>query len=119
MDYRIGKDRLMSVMVQWNRYLKRKVHLIACGGTAMTFLGVKPSTKDIDFMVPKLKEHEYLINMLKDIGYEQTTQCGWRRKGDIFTFDLFSGNHIHTTELLESPWRKVVIWNCKNIHIYI
>jgi len=72
----------------------------------MTLLGVKPSTKDIDFMVPKLKEYEYLIRILKDIGYEQTTQSGWRREGDILTFDLFSGNHIHTTQRLESPLEK-------------
>jgi hypothetical protein len=30
-DYRLGKAQLMDVLGQWNRFLKRKVHLIACG----------------------------------------------------------------------------------------
>jgi len=103
MEYRINKQTLLDALEQWNRFLKRKVHLIACGGTAMTLLQVKPSTKDVDFMIPKANEYAYLIKVLKNIGYEQVTGYGWRRKGDIFRFDLFQGNRIHTTELLESP----------------
>jgi hypothetical protein len=106
MENRIDKQDLLDVMEQWNRFLKRKVHLIACGGTAMTLFGVKPSTKDIDFMVPILSEYDYLLKLLKTLGYEQTTQSGWQRQGDIFRFDIFGGNKIHTTELLESPIEK-------------
>jgi hypothetical protein len=40
---------------------------------------------------------------LKTLGYKQVAGNGWQRKGDIFRFDLFEGNRIHTTELLESP----------------
>ncbi len=111
MEYRIDKDALLQEMKQWNRFLKRKVHVIACGGTAMTLLGVKPSTKDIDFMVPKATEHDYLLKMLKQLGYEQTTGSGWQHPGDIFIFDIFRGNRIHTTELLDRPLRKAIIRN--------
>ena len=69
----------------------------------MTLLGVKASTKDVDFMVPTKKEHAYLIKQLKNLGYKQTTGSGWRRDGEFFQFDLFSGNRIHTTELLHCP----------------
>ena len=31
------------------------------------------------------------------------TSYGWQRQGDTFHFDIFRGNKIHTTELLESP----------------
>jgi len=103
MRYGIGKEQLLDIMVEWNRFLKRRVHLIACGGTAMTLLGVKPSTKDVDFMIPNIKEFTYLIKQLRALGYKQTTGSGWRRDKEIFQFDLFNGNHIHTTELLESP----------------
>ncbi len=65
MNYRLGKEQLLDIMVEWNRFLKRRVHLIACGGTAMTLLGVKPSTKDVDFMVPNIKEFIYLTKQLK------------------------------------------------------
>lgn len=103
MEYRINKQKLLDILAQWNRFLKRKVHLIACGGTAMTLLDVKPSTKDVDFMVPNMAEYNYLIKVLKELDYEAVTAYGWQRKGDIFRFDLFPGKRIHTTELLTSP----------------
>lgn len=92
--------------MEWNRFLKRKVHLIACGGTAMTLLGVKPSTKDVDFMTPNVKEYDYLMKQLQALGYKPSTGSGWQRENEIFVFDIFSGNHIHTTELLNSPLEK-------------
>lgn len=63
MIYRINKDGLLDRFVSWNSYLKRKVHLIACGGTAMTLLGIKDSTKDIDLIVPDVKEYGYLTGV--------------------------------------------------------
>jgi len=60
------------------------VHLIACGGTAMTLIGVKPSTKDVDFIVPKVNEHDYLTKQLKAVGYIQRTGSGWERTGEAF-----------------------------------
>ena len=69
----------------------------------MTLLGVKPSTKDVDFMVPSLREYEYLIRTMKDLGYEPTTASGWKKTGGIFQFDIFREHRIHTTELSVSP----------------
>jgi len=103
MKYRLNKELLLTIMVEWNHFLKRRVHLIACGGTAMTLLGVKPSTKDVDFMIPHIKEFTYLTKQLRALGYNKTTGSGWKRDKEIFQFDLFSGNKIHTTELLDSP----------------
>ncbi len=101
-QYRISKEELLDEMVGWNSFLKRKTHLIACGGTAMTLLNIKASTKDIDFMVPNVQEYKYLITTIESLGYTQVTGNGWRRDGK-FVYDLFCGNNIHTTELLESP----------------
>jgi hypothetical protein len=103
MEYRINKQDLLEIMEQWNRFLRRKVHLIACGGTAMTLLDVKHSTKDIDFMIPEIREYNYLIEILIKLDYKKVTGHGWMRNGDVFIFDLFPGKRIHTTELLDSP----------------
>jgi hypothetical protein len=102
MEYRIDKTGLLDRLGIWNGFLKRKVHLIACGGTALTLLDVKPSTKDIDLLVPVTEECNYLIKTLKDLGYKSASGAGWARD-DGFIFDLFPGKRIHTTELLESP----------------
>ena len=101
--YRLDKNELLDHMRAWNRILKRKVHLIACGGTAMTLLGVKESTKDVDFMVPDIREYNYLRKQLPAMGYTQTNGPGWQREGESFHFDIFRGNNIHTTGLLLSP----------------
>ncbi len=102
MEYRIDKAGLLERLSTWNGFLKRKVHLIACGGTALTLLDVQSSTKDIDLIVPVIEEHKYLVKTLKDLGYKSASGAGWARD-DGFIFDLFPGKRVHTTELLESP----------------
>lgn len=105
MKHRIDKRGLLDNFIVWNGFLKKKIHLIACGGTAMTLLGVKESTKDIDLVVPNEMEYKYLITILKQLGYKSVTGSGWVRD-NTFIFDLFKGARVHTTELLESPLKK-------------
>jgi hypothetical protein len=104
MEYRIDTEGLFNRFSAWDRFIKRKVHLIACGGTALTLLNLKASTKDVDLIVPEAAEYDYLVSVLKRLGYKATTGAGWARD-DGFIFDLFRGKNIHTTELLESPLR--------------
>ena len=99
---RIDKQGLLVEIGAWDSFVGRRINLIACGGTAMTLLRIKDSTKDIDLIVPSPGEYSYLIKKLKDLGYRQTTGVGWSREGG-FNFDLFPGNKAHTTELIESP----------------
>lgn len=103
MKLRLTKSDLNNRLSDWNNFLHRKIHLIACGGTALTLLDVKESTKDIDLMIPVDSEYTYLTTILVDLGYKKVTTSGWKKKDEIFRFDLFRGNFIHTTQLLESP----------------
>ena len=68
----------------------------------MTLLGIKPSTKDIDLLVPEEREYKYLVKTIQQLGYKSASGSGWNREGG-FIFDLFQGNRVHTTELLASP----------------
>ena len=65
----------------------------------------RPSTKDIDLLVPNEDEHGYLVNILQQLGYKSASGWGWSRE-DGFIFDLFRGNSIHTTQLLESSLKE-------------
>jgi len=94
MEYRLDNNQLLDILEVWNRFLKRKVHLIVFGGTAMSLIGVKLSTKDVDFMTPKVSEYNYLIKQLNALGYKQVTGSGWNRNGEAFQFDIFHGNWI-------------------------
>ena len=102
MNAQVDKTTLLNTLSLWNRYLKRKVRIIACWGTALTLLNLKESTKDVDFLIPEQSEYRYLIKILVDLGYKQTTGTGWQ-KNQGFIFDLFVGKTIFTTELVESP----------------
>jgi len=102
MEYRLKSDDLIKTLHQWGRFIKKDLHLIACGGTALTLLGLKESTKDVDFMVPDLEEYKYLAKVLNEIGYK-ASGFSWRQENDLFIWDIFPGKRIHTTELLESP----------------
>ena len=105
MAYRIDKTGFLNEISAWDSFLNKRVRLIACGGTALTLLGVKASTKDIDLMVPDLDEYNYLIGILRQLGYKSASGWGWSKAGG-FIFDLFRGKSVHTTELLESPLDK-------------
>jgi hypothetical protein len=97
MEYRLNKQTLSELLGQWNTFLS---------GTALTLMDIKPSTKDVDFIVPIEQEYQYLIKTLKNLGYKQQTGSGWHKSGNLFVFDLFMGQRIHTTDLLESPLEK-------------
>ncbi len=106
MELRLTKQHLLDTIALWNRFLKRKVRLIACGGTALTLLDIKSSTKDVDFLVPVESEYRYLIGVLKDLGYISVIGNGWGKTGEPYIFDLYPGKRVHTTELLDSPIEK-------------
>jgi len=105
MQYRIDKNTLLDTLSIWDSHLRKKIHLIACGGTALTLMNLKESTKDVDFLVPNEPEYRYLIATLKDLGYSNITGAGWAA-GKGFIFDLYPGKKIFMTELLESPLNK-------------
>ena len=118
-NYRLDTHRLWIILEGWEHYLHKKVHLIACGGTALTIQGIKPSTKDVDFMVPVDTEYVALVRTLSILGYSKCTGSGWSR-GDGIVFDLFQGNCVYITELLESPLKKnnnVPIKDLKKIYV--
>ena len=47
----IGKGALIKWLHAVDARLKKKIVLVAVGGTAMTLLGLKPSTIDVDFCI--------------------------------------------------------------------
>jgi hypothetical protein len=103
-DYRIRIDALYERFEIWNGYLPGKVRVIACGGTALTLLGFKDSTKDVDLMVPDQREYHTFTRTLQELGYKRVRGQSWQSDSDnLFILDIFQGNLIHTTELLESP----------------
>ena len=119
MQYRIKEIQLLEILSIWDSYLSRKIRLVACGGTALTLLHIKESTKDIDLIVPQVSEYKYLLKTLINLGYSQKTSFGWG-KDDGFIFDFYCGNKVYTTGLLESPLQEGNNISIKEFaHIYL
>ena len=108
MEYRIKTDELTRTLQAWDELLpgRGKIRLVACGGTALTLMGYKESTKDVDLLVPETEEYERLIDFLTKAEYRRVTQYGWKRDEEAIIFDLYLGKKVYVTELLTSPLEK-------------
>jgi len=92
---------LFEVLGEWDEVLKGNVSLYACGGTAVSLYGYKESTKDVDLLIPNLNQYAQLIIALEKIGYVRKTADSYGKPGELWRFDLFRGNTIFQTELLD------------------
>ena len=101
--YRTTGIELLNTIDNWEHLIDFNVHLIGCGGTALTLLRIKESTKDIDMMVPVQKEYERLIIFLRKIGYQERGNGLVHPDDPNFLYQFWSGNRVFTTELLDSP----------------
>ena len=101
--YRTTEIELLNTIDNWEHLIDFNVHLIGCGGTALTLLRIKESTKDIDMMVPVQKEYERLIIFLRKIGYQERGNGLVHPDDPNFLYQFWSGNRVFTTELLDSP----------------
>jgi uncharacterized protein (DUF433 family) len=101
--YRITARELLQTIENWEHLMHFKANLIGCGGTALTLLEVKESTKDIDFIVPIDKEHERLMKFLRSLGYKEKGGGLAHPDDPYFLYQFWVGNRVFTTDLLDSP----------------
>ncbi len=102
-QYRFSDGDLLDTLDNWDSLMNFRVRLIACGGTALTLLKIKSSTKDIDFIVPAEKQYYKLIKFLRDLVYEQKGGGLAHEDDPDFIYQFWCGNRVFTTELLYSP----------------
>ena len=101
--YRLSDEDLLATLDNWDSLMNFRVRLIACGGTALTLLKIKDSTKDIDFTVPVVREYERLMKFLRDLGYEEKGGGLAHDDDPNFIYQFWCGNKVFTTNFLDSP----------------
>ena len=101
--YRITGRELLETIDNWERLINFRVRLIGCGGTALTLLEIKESTKDIDMIVPVEKEYERLLIFLQSIGYQEKGNGFAHPDDPYFLYQFWTGKRVFTTELIDSP----------------
>ena len=118
--YRITGKELIQTIDNWDQLMNFKVKLIGCGGTALTLLEIKESTKDIDFIVPDIKEYERLIKFLRSIGYEEKGGGLVHQDDPLFLYQFAVGNNVFGTDLLDpalDPGRNIPIKEGRHIYL--
>lgn len=102
-EYRISDSDLLNTLDNWDNLMDFRVRLIACGGTALTLLKIKDSTKDIDFIVPEENEYDRLMKFLKALNYRDRGGGLAHEDDPNFIYQFWRGNRVFTTDLLDSP----------------
>lgn len=100
-EYRLTKEDLYSELKIWGNELKSKVLAVGCGGTALTLLGYKVSTKDVDFLIPITSEAKSLLRFMQSRGYKEATGSGYKHPEKPWIFDIFVGQRLFQTDLLD------------------
>ncbi len=68
----ITVEEQQKLFLSVSRKLKKKMTVYAIGGTAMTFLGIKDATLDIDLVFETNEDREVFKDAIKSIGYQPT-----------------------------------------------
>ena len=78
----IDKTHLLEWVKGIDKRLVRKINLVAVGGTAMTLLGLKPSTRDVDFCIASEDKRDFE-----------------KALDDAFRVDIFTDGYIFSEQL--------------------
>lgn len=114
----ISAEKLYELLDSISGFVDEKIRIYALGGTALTILGIKNSTLDIDINLHSNKEYEYFIKLFDDIGFKKAGLIRWISQEGI-AFDLFHSSYILGTNLLSDCLEKSkYIKSFGNIELY-
>lgn len=94
----INAEELFELISSISKYVEREIKMYALGGTALTILGMKKSTRDIDINIESQKEYDYICKIFDELGFDREGIRWFSQEG--LAFDIFHGSNILGTELL-------------------
>ncbi len=111
-------NELFELLNSISKFIERKIKMYALGGTALTILGIKSSTLDIDIDIDSHKDYQYICEIFEKIGFKRIGTIRWQTQEGLF-FDLFMGSNILGTELSPNFLDKSkFIKSFENIELY-
>lgn len=99
----IDKNALLDYLAEIDALLSRKIMLIAVGGTAMTLLNLKATTRDVDFC---LEGEDYEL-FEKAISRKKTFKVDLFKNGYIFIQQLPTDYAEIATKFAERKFEKI------------
>lgn len=94
----VSRHQLMDLLEKINEFLDMRIDIFAVGGTALTLLGLKDSTRDIDFNVDSERGRKKMEDLFRAMNFKRISGFKWET--DVgFQIDLFSNGYIFCTQL--------------------
>jgi hypothetical protein len=90
----LDSSDLILFLEEVQKELSRGITIVAVGGTALTLLGVKPSTRDIDLTIPG-DDYDEFQNALKSTPHGFKVDC-WK-DGAVFS-QMLPGDYLRRSE---------------------
>jgi len=116
-DQEINAEALFELLTSLSKYVERDLKMYALGGTALTILSIKNSTRDVDINIESKREYDYVRRLFTDLGFENRGLRWLTQEG--LAFDLFWGSNIMGTNLLpDCIGRAKLIRSFGNIILY-
>ena len=111
-------NELFELLESLSKYVEHNVDMYALGGTALTILGIKQSTLDIDINIDSHKDYRYICRIFEQVGFKKIGSIRWQTQEGLF-FDLFESSNILGTSLLpDSLDKSKFIKSFGNIQLY-
>jgi predicted nucleotidyltransferase len=92
----VGPGKLIETLLEFDRHFGRTITMVAVGGTALTLLGKKESTKDIDVCFESGGDLSRFVKVAGRLGYR--TESG-RLVGHGIIIDVYSNGYIFCVQL--------------------
>jgi hypothetical protein len=92
-------EELFELLDSLSKYIEENIKMYALGGTALTILEIKLSTRDIDINIHSYKEYLYICKLFEQMGFKKTGTIRWLTQEGL-AFDLFTRSNFLGTQLL-------------------
>lgn len=113
----INAGELFELIESISKFVEKEIKMYALGGTALTILNIKRSTRDIDINISSHSEYKYICKIFDNLGFERKGIRWISQEG--LAFDIFHGSNILGTDLLPDCLKKSkLIRSFGNIQLY-
>ena len=99
----IDNTKLLDFLEEVDDELSRKIMLVAVGGTAMTLLKGKPSTRDVDFTIPG-KFYDEFDQAMRNIPHGFEVQC-WH-DGAVFV-NMLPDDYLKRSKPIKTKMKNI------------
>ena len=114
----INAEELFELIESISKFIEKEIKMYVLGGTALTILNIKKSTRDVDINIESNSEYKYICKIFEQIGFEKKGPIRWFTQEGM-AFDIFHGSYILGTDLLPDCLEKSkFIKSFGNIKLY-